>query len=94
MDTNEGVRKPWFHKYRNTGRAVLSVLSRLHANHYNLGETLARKHLKVDPGCDCVEGEDVVHVLWECARYDDLRTTMVECLAERGVNERTPSASL
>lgn len=73
-------------------RNVISVLSRLRANHYNIGESLVRKRLVEDPGCECGETiEDTYHMLWECPRYNDLRSELIAKLKARGVHGRPQS---
>nr|XP_034194554.1 uncharacterized protein LOC117610832 [Osmia lignaria]XP_034195174.1 uncharacterized protein LOC117611346 [Osmia lignaria] len=85
IDTNKQRRKPWFEKFVTQDRRTISVLSRIRANHYNLSESLARKHVVEDHGCDCREHvEDLAHVLWECEKYDHIRDEFVAKMREKG----------
>ncbi|XP_076546539.1 uncharacterized protein LOC143305723 [Osmia lignaria lignaria] len=85
IDTNKQRRKSWFEKFVTQDRRTISVLSRIRANHYNLSESLARKHLVEDHGCDCREHvEDLAHVLWECEKYDHIRDEFVAKMREKG----------
>ncbi|XP_034194997.1 uncharacterized protein LOC117611171 [Osmia lignaria lignaria] len=89
IDTNKQRRKPWFEKFVTQDRRTISVLSRIRANHYNLSESLARKHVVEDHGCDCREHvEDLAHVLWECEKYDHIRDEFVAKMREKGFSGR------
>lgn len=81
---NKKDRTPWFKDY-NAPRGFIVMINRLRANHYNLGESLARKGIISDPNCECGQGvESVAHVLLQCPRYEEHRRIMAAELARRG----------
>lgn len=56
---NKKGSKPWFNKI-NILRGMATMIGRLRANHYNLGESLARKGYIEDDTCDCgMESQDI-----------------------------------
>lgn len=51
------------------------MINRLRANHYNLGESLARKKYIVDSTCKCGAGSETIdHVAFSCGMYTTDRT--------------------
>ncbi|XP_058796888.1 uncharacterized protein LOC131667474 [Phymastichus coffea] len=66
-------RKPWF-VGRSLKREFIITINRCRANHYNLAASMYRKNLVNDPKCKCQnEDEDLNHVLWQCALYEEPR---------------------
>lgn len=78
-------KKPWFNNI-NLERYNITIINRLRANHFNLGESLARKGYIDSARCECGnENESIEHVLWQCSRYDEERIKMDEELRIRGI---------
>lgn len=72
--------KPWFYM-TNMKRSHITTINRLRSNHYSLAESLYRKNMVTSPSCPCgAPIEDIDHVLWECTKYDQQRTTLIKKL--------------
>lgn len=66
----------WFDEVRQD-RFFMSTVNRSRANHYNLNESLARKGYIESASCECgAEVENVNHVVFDCARYDEERVEL------------------
>ncbi|XP_034192471.2 uncharacterized protein LOC117609853 [Osmia lignaria lignaria] len=82
---NVGNKKPWFFKVTGVDREVLTRMSRLRANHFNLGESLFRKNLIESKECSCGYGEESIgHVVWDCEKFLMDRLDLNLYLEERG----------
>ncbi|XP_024892757.1 uncharacterized protein LOC112468000, partial [Temnothorax curvispinosus] len=82
---DKNKKKPWFQKIK-ADRYFYSFVNRIQANHYNLGESLARKGFIDSSECECGhEKEDINHVIWQCSIYDRQRERMGEELVKRGI---------
>ncbi|XP_046142817.1 uncharacterized protein LOC123988079 [Osmia bicornis bicornis] len=87
-ENNCGAKKPWFDSIKGMDRGDLVRLSRIRANHSNLGESLFRKNLTSDKKCNCeAETESLEHVIWECDRFYIHRQALNKFLLDRGCEE-------
>ncbi|XP_043461178.1 uncharacterized protein LOC122497875 [Leptopilina heterotoma] len=72
--------KAWFQKL-NFPRETTVWVNRVRANHYHLAASLFKINLKDDQSCECGHPEeDVNHLLWQCQKYDNTRTKMMQKL--------------
>ena len=73
-------KKPWFYN-KKIKRDMIVSINRCRADHYNLNSSLARISIVEDQGCDCGwEKQDINHVIWQCPKYNDQRTKMIDGL--------------
>ncbi|XP_046142622.1 uncharacterized protein LOC123988038 [Osmia bicornis bicornis] len=87
-NNNVGSKKPWFDGINGLGRGDMVKLSRIRANHFNLGESLFRKNLSIVKGCVCgAELESIEHVIWECDRFWENREELNRFLISKGFSE-------
>ncbi|XP_046143416.1 uncharacterized protein LOC123988222 [Osmia bicornis bicornis] len=85
---NVGSKKPWFDGINGIARGDLVKLSRIRANHFNLGESLFRKNLTNMKGCICGAAlESIEHVIWECDRFWENREELDRFLISKGFPE-------
>lgn len=78
-------KKPWFSGI-NVERYYITIINRLRANHYNLGDSLERKGYIDSARCECGnEKESLEHVLWQCNIYDEERCRLDHELRQRGI---------
>ncbi|XP_077257687.1 uncharacterized protein LOC143894890 [Temnothorax americanus] len=81
---DEEARKPWFNGI-NAERYYVTLINRIRADHYNLGSLLFRKNYIDTQRCECgYECEDLMHVILQCHKYDDLRIKLDEDLRAVG----------
>ncbi|XP_071580076.1 uncharacterized protein [Temnothorax nylanderi] len=81
---DEEARKPWFSKI-NAPRYYVTLINRIRADHFNLGSSLFRKDYIDTQRCECGhECEDLMHVIHQCHKYDDLRIKLDENLRAVG----------
>lgn len=78
--------KPWFTDVREN-RGFVTMVNRLRANHYNLGESLARKHYIQDSTCKCGRtSESVDHVAFDCPTYTEQRSVFLQQLQANNIH--------
>lgn len=66
-------------------RRLTTFINRLRANHFNVGESLARKNYIDTPRCQSgAEVETINHLLFGCVRYDKQRIEFRETLDRLG----------
>lgn len=77
-------KEPWFAK-RKLERGFVAFVNRLRANHYNLGESLARKNLIDKPNCECGENiEDIDHYVLKCPLLSTEREALITDIERSG----------
>lgn len=85
---NVGRFFPWFREIGNVEKKVITMLSRVRADHYNLNWSLYRKTMTNSPECEkCGEVEDFEHIMWRCQKYDEIRRTMRRVWQENEIEE-------
>lgn len=69
-------RTPWFYKTK-FNRTQVTIINRLRADHYHAADSLARKGLIENSGCQCGHPEqDANHLFCQCPYFEAQRKVM------------------
>lgn len=67
-------KKSWFHSFDSLPRFVITSVSRIKCNHYNLNASFARCNIINSPCCKCgFYSKNINYVLWNCPLYSNQR---------------------
>ncbi|KZC14696.1 hypothetical protein WN55_07193 [Dufourea novaeangliae] len=68
-------------------QAIKQTRRRSRAGHYNLAASVARIDIKVNPICECTQGqEDLNHLIWQCCLYNSQRIDLINNLPSTPLN--------